>query len=420
MRWFVRTAVALLVLAAAWVANLHFGWLPRPTAAQRDALALLREAGPPLGNRNAFAAIWFLGRDVRPEDLDTRMREDIAAWQEASRIGKGGQFTTVAALNARAIATPDQDDGLCESWKPGCLAWVRSNHERAASTVARYGEFLGRVEALSAYDHVGYLFPPVPDMPFPVLGSMAPLLTTSVALQAVDGDHAGALARTCAFAGTWRRFRAHTDTLLVDMWSVAMSSAAAQLAAEIAADDPTVPWTAACRDAFAPLTDAEVAQCAQARWELRFLEGTSETMDAGLGGFSPVNTAHLLALAAPSYARHCSARSGDSRRVAPVGATRCSVLEHALDPFGCILAEPIELSSEYRDRVLDLDGRFAAVRSAVWLRDQPGPPAAAFELRPADLRTSEHDVAIDIDARTLSVRPLFRPRGEWTIPFGQR
>jgi len=94
----------------------------------------------------------------------------------------------------------------------------------------------------------------------------------------------------------------------------------------------------------------------------------------------------------------------------------------ALDPFGCILAGIANPRfSDYRDRVIDLDGRFATLRTAVWLRDLPGEPAQAFANRPAELRTPEHEVTIDVAAGTLTMQALDTApvRATWTIPFAR-
>jgi hypothetical protein len=108
MRWIVRIVVALLALAAAWSANLHVGWLPRPTPEQRAALALLHEPQPPLGERNAFAALWFLGRDVPLASAEELMREELAAWRSAPAAGRfsGPDAGPVATRFAEVEAPP--------------------------------------------------------------------------------------------------------------------------------------------------------------------------------------------------------------------------------------------------------------------------------------------------------------------------
>src|SRR5690348_16537233 len=62
MRWLLQLPLVFVFLLVAWSANLYFGWLPRPNAQQRESLGVLLAPQPPLGERNAFAALWFLDR----------------------------------------------------------------------------------------------------------------------------------------------------------------------------------------------------------------------------------------------------------------------------------------------------------------------------------------------------------------------
>ena len=82
----------------------------------------------------------------------------------------------------------------------------------------------------------------------------------------VDGDVAGAFDRLCQDSATWRRLRARSDMLIQDMIGVAQMSNAAQLYAQILAEQPAG-FAAPCPEVFASLSDDELDQCAVFRME---------------------------------------------------------------------------------------------------------------------------------------------------------
>lgn len=422
MRWFIRITFVLFVVACAWAANFHYGWLPRPTDEQRRALDVLHEPNPVLGERNAFAAWWFLPYDISVAELDRLLREDAAAFAAAG----DDPVTPFASKSATAfpkLDVPATEERLCPTWSSGCLDRVASAAEQARTADARFAPFRARIESLASFDHVSYGFPASDRFVILPSDGIAEVALVHAALLAADGDADRALVEACRFGGTWRRFRAHTDLLIVDMVSVAFASAAAQLTGEIIAGAPGAAWPPECANAFAPLADEEIAVCAQMRWEFRYFEANLDRKPDGAGwGATLPSDAALRAMLAPRYAAACTARHDGSRRLRANAPLECGPRERMLAPVACIIAFGSDPDfSDYRDRVLDLDGRFATLRTAVWLREQAGDPGVAFANRPAPLRTPEHEVSIDVAAGTLTMTALDTapPRRTWTIPFAR-
>ena len=421
MRWFVRIFVVLFLIAAAWFANVHYGWLPRPTPEQRDALALLRAPQPPLGQRDGFAALWFIGRDVPFADVDALMREELAAWRSSpaaerfSGPDKGPVATRFPALNV-----PEIDSEFCRIRAEDCLNIVRRDPDHFRAALQPFERHRLRVLELRRYDHVADPFPPVQLIPFPDMGELYGSALTHAALLAADGRRAEALAETCEYAAIWRRLRGNADTLLFDMLATAYASAAARLAAQVVADSPEVEWSDECQRAFAPLANEEIEVCAEMRYEFGFLDSAfREPWEAG-PWTRFANSSHVLARSAPRYAALCEAPAPENRRIESEVAVDCDNGEWILDPFGCsILAQEISSLIDYRDRVIDLDGQFATLRTAIWLRDESISPASAFALRPAEVRTAEHQVEIDVEGGTLTMLPLAAGRDPWVIPFAR-
>jgi hypothetical protein len=304
--------------------------------------------------------------------------------------------------------------------EPACLATVRRDPEHFRTLLRPFDRHRVRVLELRRYDHIADPFPPVQQIPFPNLWQISGSVLTHAALLAADGRHAEALAETCDYAATWRRLRGHSDTILMDMFATVYAAGAAQLAAQIVADEPETEWTDECRRAFAPLAIADIEVCAEMRYEFGFVQAL--VPDPGESSWAwAANAAHVRAKSAPRYAALCHVQSPANRRIEREAALACSELEWLLDPVGCsiLVKDPLSLVG-YRDRVIDLDGQFAALRTAVWLRDQPREPGQAFELRPAELRTAEHDVELDASSGTLTLSRLEAGREPWTIPFARR
>lgn len=443
LQWF----GGLVLLGLAYLAIIHFGLLPRPTAAQRQALAALEAPRSKLGERDGFPVIWTSLYDV-PEDQVQRITDDdVAAWNaHATATPRTTETFTSAAKGRFAVLPhptfPARDPHLCHSWTSGCLAMVKADPDAVQAALDRVQLFAAHAARLAAADHVRYPMVPALDSPIPNINGFVEVGITPPALRAARGDPAGALSELCRDATLWRRLRAHTDSLIVDMVGVAHLSAAAQLAGDLLAElPPESAWPEDCATAFAALTPPDFDQCAELLNEARTSIGLVDHLDratltiAGVANNDLIGTLSVLGLNR-NHARHkiagafAGACDEAARRAhaahqptppVPAAERNCSPFEIVFDPTGCMLflvATPD--FSGYSERVADLDGRYAALRTAVWLRGQRGDAAALVDGRPPDLIT-RHDLAVDPVARTLTLTALEQNGGPerraWSIPF---
>lgn len=440
MRKLLKAFLFVVVLATVWLAVVLSEWLPRPTTEQLEAVALLDREPPGIrGERDAFPALWFNNYDVPESELEALMATDVDAWaKRAAETRDVIDFTHAAEGRYPRIPETPKDPSFCEPWGAECLARVRADVEAARAKLAKYALRLERGDRLDTYDHVRYRFRPRFDSPLAGPGTLFPLQLTAAALAYVDGNRDAAFARLCRNTATWRRFRSHTDSLIIDMVGVAQMTGATKLYAEMLAEQPA-DFAPPCPEVFAPLADAELDQCAVFRQEHVYLKNTFEdAVVFATTGFevdvqSPlqralaalVNRRHVTLMSAPLFARFCStphreraARRDPAPLPPPPG---CPVAAWVFDPLGCdVLRIEDDAYDDYYRRVLDLDARLKLLSTAIWLRTQPadGDRAAQFAARPKALDSTPHGMIIDTSARLLRMNNLVSGKGAvWDIPY---
>ncbi len=447
MKTWLRWIGGLVLLAMAYLGIIRAGVLPRPTDEQRQALAKLDAPRPKLGERDGFGVIWTSLYDVPLDQVEQVTAEDVAAWN--ARIGTltppSAGYVSVAKSRYAVLEHPSfpaRDPHLCHAWTSGCLAMVRADPDAVQAALARVAVFSAHAARLATADHVSYPMTPTIDSPIPNVQGFIEVSLTPAALTAVRGDPAAALTALCRDATLWRRLRSHSDTLIVDMVGVALLSGAAQLAGDLLAElPPGADWPPECTGAFAALATEEFDQCNEILTEGRLSIGLIDHLDPGNLSVAGMGSNRLMGMLADlglnrPHARHkvagvfaaaCSdaARAAHAARqptpaIAPEDAD-CGRFEMALDPTGCVLFMiAIPDFSGYSRRVIDLDGRYAALRTARWLRSQHGDAAALVDGRPNEL-VSHHNLVVDPVARTLTLNSLEQVGGPeqraWAIPY---
>lgn len=439
MRKLLKFFGLLLLLALVWLGLVLSEWLPRSTEAELTAMAVLESKSANVsGARNAFPAIWLMSYDVPDAELEAVAAADTAAFLDATKQGQVTHFTSTAEGKYAAVpGPPGIDPLLCETWGGSCLVRVRANPEASRARVAEFAKRLERGDRLAQYDHYAYGFRPRLDAPIGGASSFT-LQLTAAALDYLDGNVDSAFARVCHGTATWRRLRAHSDALIMDMLGVAQMSGAAKLYAEMLAEQAP-DFTPPCAETFAPLSDAEANQCAVFRGEFLFMRNTieDETLFAELADSENrrsrllpalINERHVVHASAPYFANQCTAenlervRRRDPAPLPPVGDSPCGAMSWTFDPVGCHIA--LLSMPDYNDyylRVLDLDARLKLLQSALWLRTQPadGDRAAQFAARPGGLQSTHHPMRYDSEHNMLRMTNLEKRRGEfWEIPFG--
>ncbi len=423
MRWIRRIAATFVLVLIVWAVLLWSDLLPRPTAEQRVALAALEAVTPPSGERNAFAFLQFAGFDVDDAQLEQLAADDMAAFEKHLRTNSESYYESPVARDLKQLPFPSGDDsGICPLYEPACLARIAADPQKTGEQLGRFATGVRRSRLAARFDHyrTGY----VRDLstPTPSLAGLATLLPTAAAFRFSQGDRTGGMVELCDFATGWRRLRANSDSLLIDMLGAGAVGHAAQVYGGMLAQlplDEAVP--ALCVAAFAPLGDAETDQCRV--WASEFelvaagirvtLDPQAPTDTPWLQSLAPLleNAAHTRAAMAPIYARYCSdehrarrqARSdAPLRPLAPV----CPWYDQPFNPVGCLvvaIAMP-ELDSFWH-RVLDLDDRLRLVQVAQWLRSQEGSRSRALGRLPDNLKfarlvaTGADEGWIEVDLR---------------------
>lgn len=443
MRIFKGIAVALgllVTIGVLWLLLIATHWLPRPTAEEQQAIALLNsDAARVDGNANAFAALYLLNREVPESDWDAVAATDLALLDQSAPPADqpamtAEQFPLFAALSV-------ERELLCTPKSRQCLQRVRAHPDEARAAVAQGRDLLDRAQRLSRYDHYRSPIPAHYNSPSMLgLGDYSTLALTEAALLHVEGDSAAAHRKLCTFASTWRRLRSNANTLIVTMLGTNYANDAIALRAELLAEWPLT-QPAPCPEVFAPLSKSESSLCAAMANEFHlFTSGMRETGaqpwsledDANPPpGADPrsrlFNVDHAIRLSAPFYASFCQPQHGErvaTHSVAPAAkAPSCSVSAWALNPIGCILV-PIGAPAyvSYYQRVLDLDAHLRLAQTAQWLREQAAAdPAAAFASRPAEFDSPAHGFTIDTTTESLRMTSLQGgPNARWEVPYASR
>ena len=442
MRSLIRWLLALMVLIALWLALVLSEWLPRPTAEEQAALAALAvEPESAKGERDGFAATWFMGYDVPEDQLSGLLEADLAAYNKLlTDTGSVVDFRTTAEGRFAALPYPNgQDPALCELWNDDCVQRVRSAPEATRQRLKDFAQRLDRSRWLARYDHFHYAFAPRFDSPIGALNGLSNLQLSEATLQYVDGDVDQAFATLCSDTASWRRFRSRSDILVNDMIGIAYISLAAQLYGQMLAEQPA-DFAAPCPEVFAPLADAELDQCASMRFE--FLSARN-SLDIGIGLMladgavakfvrTLANSQHMLRRFATLTGAYCQAEQ-HARDVArdptpPAVVTACTWSGWAFDPVGCALVEDATPDYHgYHLRVFDLDARLRLLNAAIWLRKPVndggvqtllGDPG--FAARPKAADSPLHDFTWDAQRGVLRMRNLQAGRGEfWEVPVAK-
>ena len=435
MRWLKWLGGLVLVLML-WVGLIATEWLPRPTAEDvAIAAALVHPPANLSGKRNAFAGFQAFAHEVPEGQWEAVAAADVAAFEQAP---PGSSFVSTAEGRYPAHpAVPGKEPSLCSPWDPECLSKVRDHQDEAREWVRKLQARLAQGEALLAYDYYRYEFTPRSDSPIASFGGYFPVLLSSIALQHIDGDSAGAFASLCRHSASWRQLRSHTDLLIMDMLGIALMTGATRLYAEMLAEMP-VDFAAPCPEVFAPLADAELDQCAVYQFEVRAMGNTIDALGQGdlalFGEPVPpllklstglINKRHAKALFARNLGRYCTEEQysrirAKSSTPLPV-AGKCGALDWPLDPVGCYVAKAVYSVEPYWQRLLDLDARLKLLNAAILVRGLSADAAqAAFDARPQAMRSAEHPMSIEPDVGIVRMVPLEQTRGNpWDLPYAR-
>lgn len=235
LKWLTLCLLALVLLYSAVLA---YARLTTPTAAQREAIAVL-EARMPAGTGEGVPLLHYARRlDVAEADLAAAYARDVAA----ARAGQDAQVQPDAAS-----ALPDL---LLRCSGADCLALVRAE-PAFADVIAAWEPVRDRVARALASDSLASRNEGAPAM-MPAWQVLA-VGESAHALAFARGDRAAAIDALCVDAGHLRRHvRVSSSSLIATMLYGGFFSRHAELLSAMLAESPDVPLPPSCAALMAP------------------------------------------------------------------------------------------------------------------------------------------------------------------------
>jgi len=402
LKWLSRLFVLALLLGGAWWANQFLGWLPRPSAQQQAALAMMEAASPKPEGENALVNLLLFGLDV-PET-------DYARWQQH---GPEGLKKALQAAGYQSVLDAGEQP-RCATAVLDCLAATLANPEAAREQRDRVQPLIDRLPRLYRSRHASINplsaeFDPNEDIP-EVMPAMQ-VAQVQAAMLFVDGDAAQAVYTICGEADFWRRMAGHTNSLIVKIAGNRFVVAAGEMLVQMQArSESPLPVSDECRQHFSPLDDDERDLCRSIRGEYAFVQSMMREQDRKRPWYRPpLDRPFLRGMAAYNDAQFCDAgrvarfRAGDATAFQ---AASCSQWDRLTDPISCaFLAIGLAPLPSYLQRIDDFDAQLAAVSSAlaINLRGTDTSLQQAFEQRPDGPRRDEQQLQTDPDSHPALV-----------------
>lgn len=328
------TVLLLLVVSALVVQGLR-AWAKRDPDALA-ALAAMDQPAEQYAGRSGYAYLVLAGLDIPEGEREAALAAEVAAYQawfdsQGERMLKEtleGSFESPAKARYPARPAPTTPEAVCGLSDSNCLQRVAADPETFRASLQERSDTLALAEASLAADHLASPFPPGYDAPIPEY-HLWRLPLTATALQAVDGDIAGATARSCSMLAAARRFNTRSHGLIDAMVSAALAEGAAGLLLELQRANPGQPPPEGCAAALAPVQAEHYLMCDAMRGEFRMQSSMARQMHAALSeDWSPRALFYRLYLvdnqltgmwAAEAFADACS---DDFRQAALAGAPR--------------------------------------------------------------------------------------------------
>lgn len=236
---------------------------------EEAALALMEPLPPPPSGESGFKYLAFGDRDVPPAELDAAMAAEMAAfraWHEGSgprslvRDGAGQAFASPAAARYPLREPIERPEVSCSLGQLDCIDHLRGHEAPVRDWLAREAARLALAEQALRAETLANPHPLAVDMPLAAFQQLA-LPLNAAALQALDGDTAGAMARACVQLAASRRFLAQDGSLVDKMVHVAQSDAAGSLLMSLRRQDPALPLPADCEVALRPVDPTHYRLC---------------------------------------------------------------------------------------------------------------------------------------------------------------
>jgi len=291
--------VAALVLLVGYVLTVQvLRWIAFGDE-EREALALMEQPLPVPEGAGGYKYIAFAGHAVPASELDDAFAREVAAfsaWHAAQgerivRAELSGETWDVYASPVAtqypvrpAVPMPKKACGFREA---DCLSRLAGSEEIIRDWLESDTDRLELAWKAVRSDHLANPYPLGADTPIAPY-QLFRLPMNAVALQALDGDIAGAQARACELLASSRRFLSHDGLLIDKMMNAAIAQGAAALVLGIRRLEPTAALPAECGVALEPVRAEDYFVCDSLRSEFAMMANFSRAQESALhGGWDP-------------------------------------------------------------------------------------------------------------------------------------
>jgi hypothetical protein len=257
---------------------------------EEAALALMEPLPPPPPGESGFKYLAFRDLDVPPAELDAAMAAEIAAfraWHEGSgarslvRKEAKQVFASPAAARYPLREPIERPEVSCNLSQLDCIDHLRGHEAPVRDWLTRDAARLAQAEQALRAETLANPYPLDIDMPMAAFQQLA-LPLNAAALQALDGDTAGAMARACVQLAASRRFLAQDGSLIDKMVHVAQSDAAGSLLVSLRRQDPALPLPAGCEVALRPVDPSHYRVCGALKSEYAMVTGFALRSDQAM------------------------------------------------------------------------------------------------------------------------------------------
>ena len=293
-RWFKRLFFTVLVLVLGYVVVVQvLRWMAFGDE-ERAALAVMEVAPDAPEGEGGFKYLAYAELEVPDSELDAALAADVDAFADWHATA-GERFATSGSVDVQppplpsasryppraAVAPPDVDCGFRDG---DCLAKLRGQEEAVRAWLDAEAERLALAEKALAAGH--FLNPYPHDVASPLANfRLLRLPLNDIALQALEGDVAGALPRACALLSDSRRHLRNDGMLIEKIVTASLAEGAGALLADLRALDPTLPLPGECAAALAPVQLADYQVCGALRTEYAMLAELSRQTNAAMDGW---------------------------------------------------------------------------------------------------------------------------------------
>lgn len=298
VRWLGRAAVAAVVLAVVAFVVVQGLRLAAKDDAHDAAIATMSASATLPAGDNGYADFMLAPYDVAAADVPAELAAELEAfarWQATDTAGRDLWASTeglepiqgympFAALQDRQRPLLENDDALCPTREPGCLARVAADPDATRAVLAVHADRLAAVQRSLRATRFDSPWPDDFTTPSPDFRQWR-LALTDIALQAADGDRAGAAARGCTLLADLRRIDRQSRGIVQKLVAQAQAEGAAWLLLDLRQGGTPLP--ADCTGArVAPDLD-EALVCEALRGEYRAFAAMSERMRDSAAGWQP-------------------------------------------------------------------------------------------------------------------------------------